>query len=151
MANLKSWVIPKSHSKPIKRKGRGCGTGLGKTAGKGHKGQKARSGGGPRIGFEGGQMPIYRRLPKFGFNRAVREIIQVVNVSQFNQLPSGISEITPEVLKKHRLVRRADQRIKVLGNGDVKRSFKVACHFFSKGAAQKITGQGGSMELITSL
>ncbi len=135
-----------SRTKP-KRLGRGEGSGLGSTAGKGHKGQLARTGGKVRRGFEGGQTPLHRRLPKFGFNNkdfATKYL--VVNLSQLDKL-SG--EVTPEILRQKKLV-RGQGPVKILGNGQLKKSLKVKAHRFSETAKKAIEQAGGSVEVITN-
>lgn len=135
-----------SKTKP-KRLGRGEGSGLGSTAGKGHKGQLARTGGKVRRGFEGGQTPLHRRLPKFGFNNkdfATKYL--VVNLSQLDKL-SG--EVTPETLRQKKLV-RGQGPVKVLGNGQLKKSLKVKAHRFSETAKKAIEQAGGTVEVITN-
>jgi large subunit ribosomal protein L15 len=127
------------------RRGRGLGSGLGKTAGRGQKGQKARSGGGVRPGFEGGQMPLVRRLPKRGFKNPFRVEYEVVNVGQLTVFEPG-TEVTPELLKAHRLVRR-DLPIKILGEGEIDRPLTVRAHKFSKQAQAKIEAAQGKVEV----
>lgn len=130
-----------THSR--KRVGRGHSSGHGKTAGKGHKGQKARSGGGIRPGFEGGQMPLYRRLPHRGFSTArFREDVAVVNLSDLSRVEAD--EIGPEQLKAAGLVRSNAGKIKLLGNGEINRAVKVSVHSFSASAKEKIEQAGGS-------
>src|SRR5450755_5036538 len=128
------------------RVGRGIGSGKGKTAGRGGKGQTARSG--VRIkGFEGGQMPLHRRLPKRGFTNIFRVEYVVVNLERLLEL--GVSEITPEVLKKAHITKRKSDRIKVLGEGELKTALTIHAHKFSKSAQEKITGAGGKFEVLT--
>lgn len=131
-----------------KRLGRGLGTGQGKTAGKGHKGQNARAGGGVRPGFEGGQMPLARRAPKRGFsNYPFRKEYDVINVSELNRFEAGTT-VTPELLRQVRLYRGAKNGIKVLANGDLSKSLTVQAHVFSKAAAEKIAAAGGKAEVL---
>lgn len=130
-----------------KRIGRGLGSGLGKTAGKGHKGQKARSGGGVRPGFEGGQMPIQRRMPKRGFKNIFRQEYAIVNLETLNKLP-GDSVITPELLKQTGLVKDMKAGLKVLGSGELEKAVTVRAHKFSQSAIEKITAVGGKAEVI---
>jgi large subunit ribosomal protein L15 len=130
-----------------KRVGRGEGSGTGCTAGRGHKGQKSRSGAKRRAWFEGGQMPIQRRLPKFGFHQHGKEIYQVVNVSDLEKVAKE-SEVTPEVLRKAGLVKKANATIKVLGDGEISRKVNLKVHAVSKSARQKIEKQGGTVTLI---
>ena len=128
------------------RRGRGHGSGNGKTAGKGHKGQKARSGA-PRPGFEGGQMPLYRRIPKRGFtNRNTREIV-TFNVGLLERFAAG-SEVTAETLKQAGIVSNARDGIKILGNGELTKKLTVRVRAFSEGAKTKIEAVGGTCEVI---
>ncbi|AEW03875.1 LSU ribosomal protein L15P [Sulfobacillus acidophilus DSM 10332] len=128
------------------RRGRGLGSGLGKTAGRGHKGQKARSGGSIRPGFEGGQMPLQRRLPKRGFKNPFRVEYEVVNLTALNQFEPD-TVVTVELLKAHRLVRR-DLPVKILGDGELDRALTVQAHAFSKSAKEKIEAAHGHAEVI---
>ena len=136
---------PGSH-KAKTRRGRGLGSGLGKTAGRGHKGQKARAGGSIRRGFEGGQMPLQRRLPKRGFTNPFRVEYEVVNLKDLNRFDAG-TEVTPELLKSTRLVRRR-LPVKILGEGEVDRPLIVKAHAFSKSAVAKIEAADGRTEVI---
>jgi large subunit ribosomal protein L15 len=135
---------PRGTSTQTKRKGRGPGSGLGKTAGRGHKGQRARKSGNVRPGFEGGQMPLIRRLPKRGFVNPYKVRSQVVNVGDLGDLKS--EEITPEVLFGAGLVGRPDQPIKILGNGDPARGYVVKGCAISASARAKIEQAGGRIE-----
>lgn len=128
-----------------KRLGRGLGSGLGKTSGKGHKGQNARAGGGVRPGFEGGQMPLARRMPKRGFTHVGKVVYQVVNVGDLASLTED--EITPEVLRAHRLA-RSHGPIKILGDGEIHRPIVVRAHAFSRSAVQRIEAAGGKAEVV---
>ncbi|WP_447598876.1 50S ribosomal protein L15 [Nitrospira sp. Nam80] len=130
-----------------KRIGRGPGSGHGKTATKGHKGLLARSGGGKRPGFEGGQMPLIRRLPKYGFRNPFRTEYAIVNIKTLAELETT-DAITPEFLAKEGLVKRKGQLIKVLGLGDLARPMVVHAHKFSKSAESKIQAAGGRAEVI---
>jgi large subunit ribosomal protein L15 len=131
-----------------KRVGRGPGSGLGKTSGRGHKGQNARSGGGVRIVFEGGQMPLYRRLPKRGFNNArFGTKYAVINLSDLNKFEDG-SVITPELLKKENVITQQLYGIKVLGNGNLNKKLTIKAHRFSETAKEKIEAAGGKIEVI---
>ena len=131
-----------------KRKGRGTATGQGKTAGRGQDGQKSRSGGGVRIGFEGGQMPLARRLPKRGFSNAkFRKDYAIVNVEDLNVFTAN-TEVTPELLKEAGLVKKTLTGIKVLGNGDINVSLTVKANKISKSAEEKIVSAGGKVEVI---
>lgn len=143
---LNELQIPKSAtSKATKRRGRGAASGQGGTAGRGHKGQKARSGGGVRLGFEGGQMPLIRRVPKFGFFNPFRKEYDVVNLSDIAK-KELVGEITPDVLKEAGLIRRSADRVKVLGDGDIATSITIKAHKFSKTAREKIEKAGGTAE-----
>ena len=139
---------PAPGSKQVgKRKGRGIGTGNGKTAGRGHKGQNARSGGGVRPGFEGGQNPLYRRLPKRGFNNPFRKEYAVVNIEDLNSFAAG-TEITPELLMEQGVVKNPQAGIKILGNGEIKVQLTVKANKFSQSAVEKIQAAGGKTEVI---
>lgn len=130
-----------------KRKGRGAGTGNGKTAGRGHKGQNARSGGGVRPGFEGGQMPLYRRLPKRGFNNVFAKSYAEVNVSQLNKFEDG-AVVDAAALKEAGIISKTMDGIAVLGRGELTKSITVKAARVTKGAAEKITAAGGKVEVI---
>ncbi|MCL5290265.1 MAG: 50S ribosomal protein L15 [Eubacteriales bacterium] len=137
---------PGARSKPV-RKGQGIGSGLGKTAGRGHKGQKSRSGGGVRPGFEGGQMPLQRRMPKRGFyNKFSKEIISI-NVSELNRFENGAT-VSPETLLDARVIKKTGDGIKILGDGELQKALTVLAHAFSKSAAEKIAAAGGKTEVI---
>jgi len=133
--------------RPRKRVGRGPGSGLGKTAGRGHNGQKSRSGYSSRPGFEGGQMPLARRLPKRGFFNIFRTEYRVVNVDRLNDFEAG-STVTPEALKAAGVLRKGKARIKILGNGELKVALTVQAHRFTKSAVDKIKAAGGTAELL---
>lgn len=133
--------------KERRRLGRGIGSGLGKTSGKGTKGQNARSGGGVRPGFEGGQMPLQRRLPKRGFTNKFKKEYALVNVEDLNRFAAG-TEVTPELLLETRLVRQPKDGIKILGNGELTVALTVKAHRFSQAAAEKIAAAGGKAEVI---
>ena len=130
-----------------KRIGRGIGSGLGKTAGKGHKGQKARSGGGVRPGFEGGQMPLYRRLPKRGFTNIFAKKIVSINVDRLNIFENG-TVVTPELLLETRVISKVLDGVKILGNGTLEKSLTVQGCKMSKSAAEKIEAAGGKVEVM---
>lgn len=130
-----------------KRKGRGIGTGNGKTGGRGHKGQKARSGGGVRIGFEGGQMPITRRLPKRGFNNIFAKKFAIVNVDALNVFDNGAVVGTEELLAK-RIIRKAEDGLRVLGSGELTKKITVKANAFSATAKAKIEAAGGKVEVV---
>jgi large subunit ribosomal protein L15 len=136
-------------NKKRKRVGRGDGSGHGKTSGRGHKGQGARSGGNTKPGFEGGQMPLQRRLPKRGFHNPFRIEMSVVNLGQIDSLPAD-AEVTPEVLLRHGYVSGKSRRIKILGDGSLTKPVTVKAHGFSAKAKEKIEAAGGKAELITS-
>ena len=135
-----------THKKKIL--GRGRGSGLGKTSGKGHKGQNARSGGGVRAVFEGGQTPLYRRLPKRGFNNARFETVYaVINVSDLNRFENG-TVVSPALLKEVGLVKNQLDGIKVLGNGELTKKLTIQAHKFSKTAVEKIEKSGSKIEVM---
>lgn len=135
--------------KARKRLGRGIGSGTGKTAGRGHKGQNARSGGGVRPGFEGGQMPLFRRLPKRGFHNVFRKEFGVVNVSDLNCFEEG-TEVTKELLIERGLIKRSKSKdgVRILGNGDLEVKLNVKANHFSNSATEKIEARGGKAEVI---
>ena len=134
-------------TKEVKRIGRGHGSGNGKTAGKGHKGQKARSGGGVRIGFEGGQMPLTRRIPKRGFNNIFAKEYAIVNVSDLNQFTED-TVVDAELLKAAGLIKKTCDGVKVLGNGELTTKLTVKAEKFTKSAAEKIEKAGGKAEVM---
>ena len=129
------------------RKGRGAGSGNGKTAGKGHKGQNARSGGGVRPGFEGGQLPLYRKLPKRGFHNKIATNYAIVNVSALNVFEDG-SVVDLEALLAKKIVRKGLDGLKVLGNGELTKKLTVKAAVFSATAKEKITAAGGQAEEV---
>ena len=129
------------------RKGRGAGSGNGKTAGKGHKGQNARSGGGVRPGFEGGQIPLYRRLPKRGFNNVFAKHYAIVNVSDLEVFDNG-AVITTDALLEKRIIRKALDGVKILGRGELTKKVTVQAAIFSTGAKEKIESVGGKCEVV---
>lgn len=131
---------------PAWRKGRGAGSGNGKTAGKGHKGQNARSGGGVRPGFEGGQIPLYRRLPKRGFNNKFAAVYAVVNVEKLNVFENG-DTVNAEALVNKGIVRKVYDGIKILGGGELTKKLTVEAKVFSATAVEKITAAGGKTEV----
>lgn len=134
-------------TKDNKRVGRGEGSGTGGTAGRGHKGQLSRGGAKRRSWFEGGQMPIQRRLPKFGFNRYGKVVYQVVNVEDLEKVPAD-AEITPEVLQNHGLIKSEKKPVKVLGNGEISQKINIKIHAISKSAREKIEKSGGVVTLL---
>ncbi len=135
--------------KERKRVGRGIGSGTGKTSGRGHKGQNARSGGGVRPGFEGGQMPLFRRLPKRGFTNVFAKEIETVNVADLNRFDAD-TEVTPELLFEAGLVKKSKAKdgVKILGDGELEKALTVKANFFSKSAVEKIESAGGKAEVI---
>ncbi len=143
--NLSTLRPPKGATANRKRVGRGMGSGMGKTSTRGHKGQRSRSGSRMMRGFEGGQMPLHRRLPKRGFTNIFRTEYQVVNLDRLVEL--GETNITPELMVKNGLAGKNDL-IKVLGDGELKSALTVQAHKFSKSAQEKITKAGGKAELI---
>ena len=134
-------------NKAVKRIGRGHGSGNGKTAGKGHKGQNARSGGGVRIGFEGGQMPLARRIPKRGFNNIFATKYAIVNVSDLNKFKDG-TVVDTELLVASGLVKKVNDGVKILGNGDLTAKLTVKASKFSQSAIDKIEKAGGKAEVM---
>ena len=130
-----------------KRLGRGIGSGLGKTSGKGHKGQNARSGGGVRPGFEGGQMPLIRQLPKIGFTNNFRKVYTTINVGELEVFDNGTT-VTAELLKSKNIISKIEHYgVKVLGNGNLTKKLNVQAAKFTDGAAKKITAAGGTIEV----
>jgi len=134
-----------THAK--KRLGRGVGSGTGKTAGKGTKGQNARSGGGTRPGFEGGQTPFFKRMPKRGFTNRFRKEFAIVNVSDLNVYENG-TVVTPELLLQDRLIRKVLSGVNVLGDGNLEKKLTVQANKFTGSAVEKIEAAGGSVEVI---
>ena len=136
-------------TKKSKRVGRGTSSGHGKTSGRGHDGQKSRSGGGVRPGFEGGQMPLFRRMPKRGFTNIFAKEYAIINVEDLNRFEDN-TVITPELLINEGIIKRARSidGIKVLGDGDINKKLTVKAHKFSKTAAEKIEAAGGKVEVI---
>jgi len=135
---------PGSRKKP-KRLGRGPGSGHGKTAGKGHKGQKARSGGKVKPRFEGGQMPLQRRVPKRGFTNIFKKVYSIVNIGRLNEAFDEGSVITPDLLIAYGLIKDNKYEVKILGKGDVTKRFTVQAHAFSNSALEKIKTAGGEV------
>ena len=138
---------PAGSTKSRKRRGRGTATGQGKTGGRGMNGQKSRSGGGVRLGFEGGQMPLYRRLPKRGFNNIWGTEYTVLNVSDLAGFEAG-TEVTPQLLAECGMVKQVKDGLKILGGGELSNSITVKAHKFSKTAVEKIEAAGGKAEVI---
>lgn len=133
--------------KERKRKGRGIGSGNGKTAGKGHKGQNARSGGGVRLGFEGGQTPLFRRLPKRGFTNVNRKDYAIVNLDTLNLFEDG-TEVTPALLLETGVISKEKAGIKILAKGNIEKKLTVKAHKFSTTAKEAIEAAGGNTEVI---
>ena len=131
-----------------KRVGRGPGSGLGKTAGKGHKGQKSRSGYSRKIGFEGGQMPLQRRLPKRGFTNIFKKKWIEVSLAKLEENFGANDEITPEILHERGLIKKAKHDLVILGTGEVSKALKISAHRFTKSAREKIENVGGSITEI---
>jgi large subunit ribosomal protein L15 len=141
---LSSLAPSRGSTQPRKRVGRGPGSGLGKTAGKGNKGHKARTGGATNPGFEGGQMPMYRRLPKRGFTNPFKVTVQAVNLSQLKKV--GATDVSPETLYSAGLIGKLDRPVKLLGTGDADRSYTVRGVALSASARAKIEAAGGKIE-----
>ena len=146
--NLSNLHAPRKASENRKRVGRGMGSGMGKTSTRGHKGQGSRSGSRLMRGFEGGQMPLHRRLPKRGFVNIFRTEYEVVNLEKLASI--GDSEITPEVLRKAGVVSSKKSLVKVLGQGELSKALTVHAHKFSKSAQEKIEKAGGKVTVVSS-
>src|SRR5208282_5145764 len=146
--NLSNVRAPKKAAENKKRVGRGMGSGMGKTSTRGHKGQRSRSGSRMMRGFEGGQMPLHRRLPKRGFTNIFKTEYEVVNLERLASL--GESEITPELLRKVGVVSSKNTLVKVLGQGELTAAITVRAHKFSKSAQEKIEKAGGKIEVVSS-
>ena len=146
--NLSNLHAPRKSSEKRKRVGRGMGSGMGKTSTRGHKGQRSRSGSRIMRGFEGGQMPLHRRLPKRGFVNIFRTEYEVVNLERLGSL--GETEITPEVLRKAGVVSSKKSLVKVLGQGELSKALTVHAHKFSKSAQEKIEKAGGKVTVVSS-
>ena len=138
---------PLGSTKNTKRRGRGTAGGQGKTGVRGTNGQKSRSGGGVRLGFEGGQMPLYRRIPKRGFTNVFRKEWTIMNVSDLNCFEDG-TEITPEMLAKEGKVKQVKAGVKILGEGNLEKKLTVKANKFSKAAIEKIEAAGGKAEVL---
>ncbi len=147
MTKLHRLRPPRKSRHSRKRVGRGIGSGMGKNSGRGTDGQNSRSGGGVRPGFEGGQMPLYRRLPKVGFNNPFRLQYSIVNIGDLNRFAAG-EEITVERLEDEGLVKNVRDGVKILGNGELEVSLTVRAHKFSESARRKIDEAGGRAEVI---
>ena len=139
---------PKGSTHKKKRRGRGPGSGLGKTAGRGHKGQKSRSGYSRRAGFEGGQMPLQRRLPKRGFTNIFKKKWIEVRLSTLESNFNEGDKITPEILRERGLIKKAKHDLVILGNGEVSKKLNISAHRFTKSAKEKIENAGGKADLI---
>jgi large subunit ribosomal protein L15 len=144
--NLSNIRAPKKANENKKRVGRGMGSGMGKTSTRGHKGQRSRSGSRMMRGFEGGQMPLHRRVPKRGFTNIFREEYNIVNLEKLADL--GESTINPDVLRKAGVI-STKRKLKILGDGELKSAITVQAHKFSKSAQEKITKAGGKFEVLT--
>lgn len=146
--NLHELSPARGSKKEVKRIGRGHGSGQGKTSGKGHKGQNARSGGGVRPGFEGGQMPLQRRVPKRGFNNSVfAKKMAIVNLASLNVFPEG-SVVDPQTLINSGIIKKEYDGVKILSNGDLTNKITIKASAFSEAAKQKIESAGGKAEVI---
>jgi large subunit ribosomal protein L15 len=143
--NLSNIRAPKKANENKKRVGRGMGSGMGKTSTRGHKGQRSRSGSRMMRGFEGGQMPLHRRVPKRGFTNIFREEYNIVNLEKLADL--GESTINPDVLRKAGVI-STKRKVKILGDGELKSAITVHAHKFSKSAQEKITKAGGKFEVL---
>jgi len=143
--NLSTIRAPRKATEKRKRVGRGMGSGMGKTSSRGHKGQWSRSGARLLRGFEGGQMPLHRRMPKRGFTNVFREEFSVVNLDRLEAI--GVTEITPESLRKAGVI-KGKKQVKILGTGELKTALNVKAHKFSKTAQEKITKAGGKFEVL---
>ena len=147
-ASLSNLRPPRGSRHRKVRVGRGIGSKLGKTSGAGNKGQQSRRGYSRRRGFEGGQMPLHRRMPKRGFHNPFSVEYSVLNLEELNAFPAG-ETVTPDLLRAHGFVRRHRDRIKILGDGELKSAIIVQAHKFSKSAQEKITKAGGKFEVLT--
>lgn len=145
--NLNEMKYNDGARRETKRLGRGQGSGQGKTAGKGHKGQNARSGGGVAIGFEGGQTPLYKRIPKRGFTNFARKEYAVINLSDLNKFEDGAT-VTPEILKEAGILKKQLDGVKVLGNGTLEKKLTVKCNKVSASAKEAIEKAGGNVEVL---
>ena len=146
--NLSNLRKPRKATEKQKRVGRGMGSGMGKTSTRGHKGQRSRSGSRMMRGFEGGQMPLHRRLPKRGFTNIFRTEYEVVNLGRLADV--GENEITPEVLRKAGVVSSRNAMVKILGTGEVSSAITVHAHKFSKSAQEKIVKAGGKIQVLAA-
>ena len=144
---LHEYIAPAGAKRSRKRKGRGNATGQGKTGGRGMNGQKQRSGGGVRLGFEGGQMPLHRRLPKRGFTNIFATEYSAINVDVLNRYEDG-TVVTPELLKEDGVVKKLNDGVKILGDGELQKKLTVQASKFTKSAKEKIEAAGGKAEVI---
>jgi len=144
--NIQDLKAAPGSRKSTRRVGRGVGSGRGKTSARGHKGQKSRSGGGVRPGFEGGQMPLQRRLPKRGFKNPFATSYKVLNLRDIERC--GLEEISPEILLENGIIKSIDDGLKILGAGELSRAVKVKANAFSETARKKIEGAGGTAEVV---
>ena len=141
-------LAPAPGSRKVRtRVGRGIGSGLGKTSGRGHKGQNSRAGGGTRAGFEGGQMPLYRRLPKRGFHNKFAKEYAEVNISELNRFEAG-SVVDPVALIEAGVLKNVRDGVRILGNGEITKSLSVIANGFTKSAQEKIIAAGGKVEVV---
>jgi large subunit ribosomal protein L15 len=149
--NLSNIRAPKKATEKRKRVGRGMGSGMGKTSTRGHKGQRSRTGSRMIRGFEGGQMPLHRRMPKRGFTNIFRKEFNIVSLERLMQLEESLQSelITPEVLKKAGVI-KTKHPVKILGDGELKSAITVHAHKFSKSAQEKITAAGGKFEVLSA-
>lgn len=147
MMRLQDLKPAEGAKKGPKRVGRGTGSGLGRNSGKGEKGQWSRQGGGVRLGFEGGQMPLFRRLPKRGFTNIFAKEYAAINIDRLNIFEDG-TVVTPELLLERRVISKLYDGVKVLGNGDLQKSLTVKAAKFTKTAAEKIQAAGGKIEVV---
>jgi large subunit ribosomal protein L15 len=146
---LNNLHAPEGSTHKKKRLGRGPGSGLGKTAGRGHKGQKSRSGYSGKVGFEGGQMPLHRRLPKRGFTNIFKKDWIEVSLASLDQNFEANEEVTPELLHERGLIKKAKRDVVVLGTGEISKALRISAHRFTKSAREKIEKAGGAATLIT--
>ena len=146
--SLDNLRAPEGSTHKKKRVGRGPGSGLGKTAGRGNKGQKSRSGYSSKVGSEGGQMPLQRRLPKRGFTNIFRKEWIEISISAIEESFDANSEVTPELLHERGLIKKAKRDVVVLGNGDLSKALRISAHRFTGSARQKIEAAGGSATVI---
>lgn len=147
---LNNLRAPEGSTHKKKRLGRGPGSGLGKTAGRGHKGQKSRSGYSGKVGFEGGQMPLHRRLPKRGFTNIFKKEWIEISLSALDRNFEADEEVTPELLHERGLIKKARRDVVVLGTGEISKALRISAHRFTKSARQKIESAGGAATLITT-